>query len=66
MSGDPEHSVADAGGFTFVASYKVTPVVGWFRRWNWRLHHRFGRNHWEMTDKQIRRELRAMSWRRAL
>lgn len=45
---------------------KGTPVAGRHRRWNWRLRARYGANHWQMTDKQIARELRTMSWRRAI
>lgn len=53
-------------GERFTIAYKATPIVSSYRRWFWRVRHRYGEGHYQMTDKQIERELRAMSWRRAL
>jgi hypothetical protein len=36
------------------------------RRWFWRIRHRFGDRWTDMTETQIRREMRMRSWRRAI
>ena len=39
---------------------------GPFSRWFWRIAQRYGRDWQYTTDHVVRRELRMMSWRRAL
>lgn len=39
---------------------------GIHRRWNWRTNQRIGPNAWKFGEKEVRKIMRRLSWRRAL